>query len=63
MQEAFDKMLALMTANVIASYPDHNIMFYIYTEVSDFQLAFKTTTNYNVMKKGMLCIVATLEEF
>jgi hypothetical protein len=38
MQQAFDKMRLLMTANALAAYPDHNKWFDIYTDASDFQL-------------------------
>eukprot|EP00804_Cyclotella_cryptica_P012410 CCRYP_010846-RA/>CCRYP_010846-RA protein AED:0.32 eAED:0.08 QI:0/-1/0/1/-1/0/1/0/210 len=38
MQQAFDKMHALMVAVALAAYPDHNKRFDIYTDASDFQL-------------------------
>jgi hypothetical protein len=38
MQQAFDYMCALMDANALAAYPDHNKWFDIYTDASDFQL-------------------------
>ncbi len=38
MQKAFDKMRLLMAANALATYPDHNKRFNIYTDTSDFQL-------------------------
>ena len=38
MQQAFDYMGALMDANALAAYPDHNKWFDIYTDASDFQL-------------------------
>ena len=37
-QQAFDKMRALMVADALAAYPDHNKRFDIYTDASDFQL-------------------------
>jgi hypothetical protein len=38
MQQAFDKMHLLMAADALASYPDHNKRFDVYTDASDFQL-------------------------
>eukprot|EP00804_Cyclotella_cryptica_P012762 CCRYP_010538-RA/>CCRYP_010538-RA protein AED:0.34 eAED:0.34 QI:0/-1/0/1/-1/0/1/0/303 len=38
MEQAFDKMCALMADNALATYPDHNKRFDIYTDASDFQL-------------------------
>jgi hypothetical protein len=37
MQQAFDKMHALMDANALATYPDYNKRFDVYTDASDFQ--------------------------
>ena len=34
----FDKMCALMAADALAAYPDHNKWFDMYTDASDFQL-------------------------
>ncbi len=38
MQKAFDKMHLLMAADALAAYLDHNTMFNVYTDASDFQL-------------------------
>jgi hypothetical protein len=37
MQKAFGKIHLLMAADALASYPDHNKMFDIYSDASDFQ--------------------------
>ena len=38
MQQSFDKMHALMAADTLTAYPDHNKWCDIYTDASDFQL-------------------------
>jgi hypothetical protein len=38
MQQAFHKMCLLVAANALATYPDHNKRFNVYTDASDFQL-------------------------
>ena len=38
MHDAFQKMKTLLTIDVLTAYPNHRLLFHIYTDTSDYQL-------------------------
>ncbi|KAL7502929.1 hypothetical protein ACHAXN_000795 [Cyclotella atomus] len=63
-------MKTLLTIDVLTAYPNHRLLFHIYTDTSDYQLGAiiikkltQTQLKYLAMEKELLSIVMTLKGY
>ena len=54
-QQAFERMKALLVADTLMRYPDHNFPFHFFTDVSDFQFRNFQRISLYVIECGSTC--------